>query len=108
MLRWSLLTVVVAVLLALCGLVFLADGSWVNLVKNVGYAVTAIVLAWGVVTLANHFKLTGEHFSLGGWLDIIAGAKPAPSPDANRVAMAIVLAGFLLGVFVLAGLFVAP
>src|SRR3954470_21197532 len=110
MLRWSLLTVVVVVLLALCGLVFLADGSWWNLVKNLGYAVAAVALVWGLVLVANHFGITGKGFAFGPWLDHIADtqADASPGPNADRRGMAIVVACFLLGLFFLAGSFVHP
>jgi hypothetical protein len=105
MLRWSVLTVIVVALLAACGLLFLADGTWWNLAKVVGYAITALALAWGLVLVANHFGLTGKSFHLATWLDCIADAQPdgTPGPNANRFGMAVVLAAFLLGVLVFAG-----
>lgn len=105
MLRWSLLTVILVVLLAVCGFVLLGDGTWWNLVKAVGYATAALLLAWGVVAAANHFGLTGRSFHLPTWLDAISDAQPdgKVGPNADRRGMAIVLAGFLLGVFFLAG-----
>jgi hypothetical protein len=110
MLRWSLLTVILAVLLAVCGAVFFLDGTWWNLVKAVGYALAALALAWGVVAAANHFGLTGKSFHLSGWLDAIADAQPdgTVGPNANRTGMAIVVASLVLGVLFLAGSFVHP
>jgi hypothetical protein len=110
MLRWSLLTIIVVGLLALCGFVFLADGTWWNLVKSVGYAVAAILLVWGLLVIANHFGITGKSFHLATWLDAISDARPNGDvgPNADRKAMALVVAGFLLGLFFLAGSFVHP
>jgi hypothetical protein len=115
MFRKSILTIVIAALVLGCGLLFAADGTWWNYVKSLGYLVGALLVFWGLLAIANQFKITGGSFSLPVWLDIIAGSasppvplgedgKPKPGYEANRIAMAIVIAGFLL----FAGMLLAP
>ncbi len=85
--------------------------SWWTYVKSLGYLVGALFVLWGLLAIANHFKLTGEGFHLPTWLDAIADTDPAtgnPGAKADRIAMAIVVAGFLLFLGQLLSRFVNP
>lgn len=108
MLRKVILGFVILAALLVCGFVLAADGTWWNYVKNIGYAVGALGLVWALVTVANHFKITGRSFHLGTWLDAISDAQPdgTVGPKANPVGMAIVIGCFVLGLLVFAASFV--
>lgn len=75
---------------------------------NLGYFTIGLLAVYGVVRYANHSGITGRSFHLATWLDAIADADPdgKPGPNADRIAMALVILAVLVAGAVLASAFV--
>jgi hypothetical protein len=75
---------------------------------NLGYLVVGLLALYGLVRYANRSGITGKSFHLATWLDGIADSDKDgnPGPNANRLGMAVVIAGFLIAGAVLASAFV--
>jgi hypothetical protein len=110
MFRKLLVALVVLVLAFIFLALFLADGSVVNLAKNLGYLFAGILALWGLVAVANHFGITGKSYHLGTWLDAIADSDAAGNvgPKANPMAMGLVVASVLIAGALLVGPFIRP
>jgi hypothetical protein len=66
---------------------------------NLGYLVVGILALWLLVVIANRTGVSGQSFTLHGWLDEIGVSK-------NPTAMAVVISGLLLAGSILASAFV--
>ena len=75
---------------------------------NLGYLALGILALYGLVRYANHSGITGKSFHLGTWLDAIADsdAEGNPGPNADRVAMALVILAVLGGGALLVSAFI--
>nr|ACF98024.1 putative hydrophobe/amphiphile efflux-1 HAE1 [uncultured bacterium 878] len=75
---------------------------------NLGYFAIGLLAVYGVVRYANHSGITGKSFHLATWLDAIADsdAEGRPGPNANRIAMAVVILAMLVAGAVLASAFI--
>ena len=75
---------------------------------NLGYLALGILALYGLVRYANHSGITGRSFHLGTRLDAIADSDVAgnPGPNANRVAMALVILAVLGGGALLVSAFI--
>jgi len=115
--RRAIVVLGVVVMLLLVGLALGPDGLKLA-ATNLAYLAIGLVAAWAILGLANYYKITGEHFDVGEWLDIIVGSRPAPwflddrqpktGYECSRVAMAIVLAGVFIAVAVVVSPFIRP
>lgn len=77
----------------------------ISALVNLGYLGVGVLALWCLVQFASHNGITGKSFHLGTWLDAIADsdALGIPGPKADRIGMAIVVAGLLAaGAFVVA------
>lgn len=64
---------------------------------NLGYLALGLVIARGLLLYGNRSGVTGQKFTLHGWLDAI---------DGTPVAMAIVVAGLLLSFAIIISAFI--